>query len=363
MLCALCLLAASTAIWGQTPKLMGLDEALEAAATAMEAKIAAKTEIAVYKIEAGNDEVGEYLADDLNDRFVTHKKLTSLARENARRYVDSEHQFQMSGMVSDESAVGVGHYLGAKVVITGTFNRYADFSQLRLRAVDVRTSAQVETYTARIRNNDKVLANITAPIAASPMPKISEKALEAVNKGKDLLAEGKKDAAIQELNRAISIDPALQDATAYFNRGLVYFEKQDYDKAIADFNNAIQLDPNYARAYYNRGVVYDYKQDYDKAIADFTQAIRFNPNYAIAYGYRGLVYFEKQDYDKAIADSNQAIQLDPNNASVYYTRGYAYYMKKDYDNAIADCEAALRINPNHANAKAMLESARKARGR
>ena len=62
--------------------------------------------------------------------------------------VDKEYQFQMSGMVSDASAVGIGHYLRAKVVLTGSFSRYAGFSQLRLRAIDVRSSQVLTLYTA-----------------------------------------------------------------------------------------------------------------------------------------------------------------------------------------------------------------------
>jgi Flp pilus assembly protein TadD len=70
---------------------------------------------------------------------------------------------------------------------------------------------------------------------------------------------------------------------AYSNRGSVWIQKGDYGKAFADFNKAIELDPNYAEAYNNRGVAWDHKGDYDKAIADFNKAIELDPNNAEAY--------------------------------------------------------------------------------
>ena len=66
------------------------------------------------------------------------------------------------------------------------------------------------------------------------------------------------------------------------------------------------------------------KGDYDKAIADFTEAIRLNPKIAKAYNNRGLAYENKGDYDKAIADCTEAIRLDPKFAEAYHNRGAAY---------------------------------------
>ena len=74
-------------------------------------------------------------------------------------------------------------------------------------------------------------------------------------------------------------------------------------------------------AYHNRGLAWDNKGEYDKAIADYNQALTINPNYAYAYVNRGDAWNEKGEYDKAIADYNEAIRLDPNFASAYCNRG------------------------------------------
>jgi hypothetical protein len=64
--------------------------------------------------------------------------------------------------------------------------------------------------------------------------------------------------------------------------GSVWADKGEYAKAIADYNEAIKLDPKYAFAYNNRGNSWYKTGDYDKAIADFKDAVRLNPNYANA---------------------------------------------------------------------------------
>ncbi|QDL11815.1 hypothetical protein DP114_31470 [Brasilonema sennae CENA114] len=156
------------------------------------------------------------------------------------------------------------------------------------------------------------------------------------------------DRAIADYNQAIKLDP--NDAQAYNNRGISYFYKKDNNRAIADYNQAIKLDPNYAEAYNNRGNSYGNKKDDDRAIADYNQAIKLDPNLAQAYYNRGYSYANKKDYDGAIADYNQAIKLDPNYAHVYYNRGLSYFYKKDYDGAIADYNQAIKLDPNYAQA-------------
>ena len=112
-------------------------------------------------------------------------------------------------------------------------------------------------------------------------------------------------------------------------RGLAWSNKRDYDRAIADFSQAVKLDRKLAAAYNNRGLAYRAKGDNDRAIADFSMAAKIDPNYALAFSNRGNAYFDKREYDRAIGDLNQAIKLNPNYVRAYYDRGIAYGAKGD----------------------------------
>ena len=88
--------------------------------------------------------------------------------------------------------------------------------------------------------------------------------------------------------------------------------KGDYERAIADFNEAIRLDPKDAAAYRNRGFAWKSKGDYDRAIADYNEAIRLDPKFAIAYYNRGLAYEAKNNLAQALTDFRSFVRLAPN---------------------------------------------------
>ena len=122
-----------------------------------------------------------------------------------------------------------------------------------------------------------------------------------------------------------------------------------FDQAIEYFTKQMREQPS-SSTYHWRGVIWSDKKEYDIAIADYKEAIRLDPQNESAFISRGLAWKNKKEYDKALADFNEAIRLDPQNATVFVNRGIGWRKKKEYDKALADFNVAIRLDPQYASA-------------
>jgi tetratricopeptide (TPR) repeat protein len=150
----------------------------------------------------------------------------------------------------------------------------------------------------------------------------------------------------------------LSEAETKYNSGTDKFNKKDIDGALADFNEAIRLDPNLAVAYMNRGAVYLSKGDYDKGIEDSTKALDLKlsrtEDQATAYSNRGAAYAAKGDHAKALADAEEAIKIKSDHASGYLVRGLAkaQMTPQDKDGAIADLKKVIELSKDSSEGQA-----------
>ncbi len=148
-----------------------------------------------------------------------------------------------------------------------------------------------------------VVFNVVGPFSVSP----------AVADGLDGTAcsYGDVDVRVAACTRLIASDraggPAL--AWAHSNRGDAYFEKGDDDSALADYSDAIWVDPQNSDAFIGRGAVYRERGETDLALADYNEAIRLTPRYGLAYSDRGDVYRDEGNKDLALADYQVAFSL------------------------------------------------------
>lgn len=99
------------------------------------------------------------------------------------------------------------------------------------------------------------------------------------------------------------------DYFAYSGLGSGYDAAGDYDKALVQYNHAIQLRPDYGKIYYNRGLVLGRKGDHDAAIKDFNMAIKLNPGLPPAYYARSKAYFYTKQYKESMKDLKKAQEL------------------------------------------------------
>jgi tetratricopeptide (TPR) repeat protein len=150
---------------------------------------------------------------------------------------------------------------------------------------------------------------------------------------------------------------------AYFKRGVRYDDREDLDRAIADYSEAIRLNPKLDYAFFRRCWAYSKKNEDDRAIADCSKSIVLNALFEGAFWMRGYSRARKGDNDEAISDFTSAIKLNVRNSSSFHNRAILYMKKGDFDRAIADYTEALKLKPTLADSeKASLTNALRRRG-
>ena len=125
-------------------------------------------------------------------------------------------------------------------------------------------------------------------------------------------------------------------AEILFYRALEKRKAGDLEGAIADYTEAIRLDPTFASAYNNRGATWSKIGIYDEAISNFDTLIRLEPDNSDAYFNRGFNRAAKGDMTGAIADYSQTLRINPGDVDAMINRAEAHYELKQYAKAFAD---------------------------
>lgn len=157
--------------------------------------------------------------------------------------------------------------------------------------------------------------------------------------------------AIQDYTAALHLNSTLE--IVFYNRALAYQNLFDYESALMDYTKALEINPSFAEGYYGRAGVYLNMNDYNAAIADYTNAINLDGTKFYYYYLRGLTYNDMSQYQLAIEDMTKALSLNPPisaTSDIYYNRGNAYFDLRKYDIAVADYTEVISFNSDYINA-------------
>jgi tetratricopeptide (TPR) repeat protein len=165
------------------------------------------------------------------------------------------------------------------------------------------------------------------------------------------LSNGNNAEAIRLLTRALDSGQIANGdlGAAHFDRGLAWANSGEYDKAIADYSDAIRFNPHLVDAYHSRGVAWVKKGEYDDAITDFNVAIRYNAQDAESFDGRGVAWSGRGEYDKAVADFDAAIRLNAHDTVAYFHRGLAGFDQGKFEIAATDFAQKLQLSHDGAS--------------
>ncbi|MBN1583560.1 MAG: BMP family ABC transporter substrate-binding protein [Anaerolineae bacterium] len=141
-------------------------------------------------------------------------------------------------------------------------------------------------------------------------------------------------AALADFDKLIELEP--DDSRGYSERGYVYLDVlHEYDKAAADYTMAIEREPEPASLYTSRALAYWRLGDLDRALADLDQALELEPT-AETYFYRGMARYDDEQYDAALQDFDKVLMLGwDQEGAAYHGKGWTFFKLGDYEKAIA----------------------------
>jgi tetratricopeptide (TPR) repeat protein len=159
--------------------------------------------------------------------------------------------------------------------------------------------------------------------------------------------------ALAEFSNAIEIDPAFAPAYAgladsYSSIGSYGFAagEQAWRQSVAAAEKALLLDPNLADGHTSRATIaVHYEWDWDRAGAEYRRALQLNPGYATARHWHGYYQLLIGKPGEAEAEITAALRLDPLSPIINANIGFCRYIARDYDGALSHLRGALEMHP------------------
>ena len=154
--------------------------------------------------------------------------------------------------------------------------------------------------------------------------------------------------AVKDLKKVLVINRNASGRAAELANtgGFIKYLQHDYTGALADFDQAIDLQAHYAVAYYNRALTEVKLEMTKEAMEDFASAIQIDPYFVAAFVSRGQAYSETGKFQEAVQDFSSALSIRSNRTDVLYQRAWAYGHLKDYKKQVADYDEIIQRQPH-----------------
>lgn len=154
--------------------------------------------------------------------------------------------------------------------------------------------------------------------------------------------------AIEDFNRALQLSP--RDAETISRRGVTYLALGQVERGLEELTRAIELEPDSARLRATRGNANLNRGSFSRAIEDFDEALRLDPGFLPELFGRGVCHDKLRDFDAALADFDAVIKLNPSVANAYNNRGMILAKRGEIVRALEDFTSAILLSPNMAGA-------------
>ncbi|WP_198013406.1 tetratricopeptide repeat protein [Thalassoporum mexicanum] len=189
-----------------------------------------------------------------------------------------------------------------------------------------------------LTTNFEVLKSVTK--------KLSLSALDYLKLGNAYFEEDKFEKALASYNKAIEINPVLDEA--WFGYGVVLYELERFKEARTSFERAIESNPDFYEAWINHGNTQGQLGCYEEAFNSYERAIKIKPRSYEAYFNYGKALEESNHFNKAITQYDNAISIKPERFEAWLQRGINQSKLNLYDESIVSFDKVIAIHPSYA---------------
>jgi TolB-like protein/DNA-binding winged helix-turn-helix (wHTH) protein/Flp pilus assembly protein TadD len=344
-----------------------------------------RTMIAVLPLDdLSGDSPPAWFADGLTEELIAQlgrvspARLGVIARTSAMVYRDS-----------NKTVADIGRELGVSHVLEGSIRRDGSQVRVTVQLVSVRDQSPVwsETYDRSGRGalaiQSEVAAQVTRALAIELLPASfaasdwtptsAPEARDAYLRGRYFLTRGTPAdtrSAIEHFEQAVRLDPqfarghaALAAAYHWMAMSGQSMPREAYPRAATAAREALRLDPDLAEAHEATGLVQLWSEwNPAEAVASFTRAVTLNPSDATAHHDLAWSLVALQRFDEAVTHITRARELDPLSPRASNDIGWLYLHIRQPSEAARACRQTLSLHPESVEAQQCLERAHLQRG-
>ena len=323
--------------------------------------------------------VGEYIMSDFETPDVAKQRAKQYAERNAQEqagvYVNSYTKIENMQVTSDEiititngilSVIDVKYEVvpiteHAGIVYRATIQARIDTDKVDewiAKGVSERSElvAKNQALQKALDEQERQIAALKKQIEDVKSTKDEEKIKSQFEEADKVFLSNQKvqegdeqfrwnnELALACYNEALELNP--NNGVAYFNRGCVYMEFNQYSDAISDFTKAMSLHIDSAILYNNLGYALTELGQYERADNYLKKAVELDPEYSQAYNNLGYLYLNLKKFNVALEYLKKAENMNTASDTIYANLGVAYFELHDYENALYNLDNSIELNSN-----------------
>jgi TolB-like protein/Tfp pilus assembly protein PilF len=336
------------------------------------ARVQTKNRIAVLPlVNIAKDPADEYFTDGMTEELIATlsriAELKVIARTSVMRYKGSNKTIEE-----------IGQELQVENVLEGSVRKSGNQLRITTQLVNVSTQEPIWSmdYDRQLEDAFAIQRDIAQKIASSLRVEIMGDEIRGIERRATASAEAyslylrgryfwnrrtenELQKSIEYFREALKIDPSyplayVGLADSYASLALLEFVKpiEAYPKAKQSIEKALQLDDSSAEAHATNGQIkFQYDWDWAGAEAEFNRALQINPNYSVGHHYNADYLKAMGRFDEAIVEIKRAQELDPLSLAINTGVGHVLYLSRRYDDAIEQYRKTVELDPNYMQAR------------